>query len=308
MRSGTAIHRPRWVHSGMGPRAPRPRATGHRLTAVEEPCLNRSVVAPRSALTPRGSGPNGSAAATAGVHPGEVGHAPWVRIALGLLPFLGLAVYAVSVRLMPAAMFHWVYDSEYGPVEIGTAACFAAAGVLAFGLARRTRGIAPPLVRVLYLVFAVGAIFACLEEISYGQHFIGWQSPRWFDQANAQHETNLHNLLQDRPGKLLRNGSLVAVALGGIILPAAATWMGGQYTAGRWAYYLLPRAELVPLVTASLIMRLVRTLPHDLRSGRDTALFEVLELYLAITALVLIVTLRRRLLSGPRPSTAERES
>jgi len=142
---------------------------------------------------------------------------------------------------------------------------------------------APPLVRALYLVFAVGAIFACLEEISYGQHFIGWQSPRWFDQANAQHETNLHNLLQDRPGKLLRNGSLVAVALGGIILPAAATWMGGQYTAGRWAYYLLPRAELVPLVTASLIMRLVRTLPHDLRSGRDTALFEVLELYLAIT-------------------------
>jgi hypothetical protein len=84
--------------------------------------------------------------------------------------------------------------------------------------------------------------------------------------------------------------------------------MGGQYAAGRWAYYLLPRAELVPLVTASLIMRLVRTLPHELRSGRDVAIFEVLELYLAIIALVLIVTLRRRLLSGRPASTAERES
>ena len=225
----------------------------------------------------------------------EVGRAAWARIARGLLPFLGLVVYAFSVAFMPHAVFQWVYDSEYGPVEIGTAACFAAASLLAFGLAKRTRGIAPPLVRTLYLAFAVGALFACLEEISYGQHFIGWQSPRWFDQANAQHETNLHNLLQDRPGKLLRNGSLVAIAL------------GGQYAAGRWAYYLLPRAELVPLVTASLIMRLVRTLPHDLRSGRDVALFEVLELYLAITALVLIVTLRRRLLSDPQAPAAERK-
>jgi hypothetical protein len=54
-------------------------------------------------------------------------------------------------------------------------------------------------------------------------------------------------------------------------------------------------------------MRLVRTLPHDLRSGRDVALFEVLELYLAITALVLIVTLRRRLGSDARAPAAERK-
>ena len=274
---------------------------------MEQPCLNRGVSAPRSALTSRGSASNGRAAATVGAHPNEGGRASSVRIALGLLPFLGLAVYAISVALMPPAVFRWVYDSEYGPVEIGTAVSFAVASFLAFGLARRTRRVAPRLVRMLYLVFAVGALFACLEEISYGQHFVGWRSPRWFDQANAQHETNLHNLLQDRPGKLLRNSALVAVALGGIVLPAAATWMGGQYAAGRWAYYLLPRAELAPLVTASLIMRLVRTLPHDLRSGRDPALFEVLELYLAITALVLIVTLRRRLLPDSQaPAAAER--
>ncbi len=105
------------------------------------------MVAPRSAPTSRGSASNGSASATAGAHPAEVGRAPWVRIALGLLPFLGLAVYAVSVRLIPPAMFHGVYDSEYGPVEIGTAACFAAASVLAVGLAKRTRGVAPPLVQ-----------------------------------------------------------------------------------------------------------------------------------------------------------------
>ena len=45
-------------------------------------------------------------------------------------------------------------------------------------------------------------------------------------------------------------------------------------------------------------MRLVRTLPRQARSGWDLGLYEVMELYLAITALVYIVVLRRRLLSA----------
>ncbi len=203
------------------------------------------MVAPRSALTPRGSAPNGSASATAGAHPAEVGRAPWVRIALGLLPFLGLAVDAVSVRLMPPAMFHWAYVSEFGLAELGTAAAFGTAAFLAFGLAARSRRVAPAGVRALYLLFALGALFAALEEISYGQHFVGWQSPRWFAEQNAQHETNLHNLFGDRPGKTLRNVALVAVAAGGLVLPAAAMWVGGQFAPGRWPYYLLPRGELM---------------------------------------------------------------
>jgi hypothetical protein len=86
------------------------------------------------------------------------------------------------------------------------------------------------------------------------------------------------------------------------VLPAAATWAGGQYMPGRLAYYLLPRAELVPLVTATLLMRVFRTLPRHIREGRDIALFEMLELYLAITALVYVLTLRRRLLPAGAPA------
>jgi hypothetical protein len=257
------------------------------------------VVAPRSALT---SGEGVASTEQAGAR-----RAAATRWGLALLPFLGLLVYGVSVPLMPSGMFHWVFISEFGPVEIGTAGCFLAASVIALRLYGRTRGRAPAVVRALYLLFAVGALFACLEEISYGQHFLGWHSPQWFEQRNAQHETNLHNLFRDRPGKLLRNGALIAVALGGVVLPAAAAWVGGQYVPGRWAHYLLPRAELVTLVAAAWIMRLVRTLPHDVRAGRDTALFELLELYLAVAALVLILTLWRRLGADPTGSLAERK-
>jgi hypothetical protein len=209
--------------------------------------------------------------------------------------------FGLGVVLLGPAAFHWVFVSEFGPVELGTAASFGAASILAFGLATRSRGSVPVGFRLLYLLFALGALFAGLEEISYGQHVFGWQSPRWFAEQNAQRETNLHNLFGDRPGRTLRNVALGAVALGGIVLPGAATWTGGQYARGRWPHYVLPRGELVPLVVVTLLMRLFRTLPREVRAGWDLGLYEVMELYLAITALVYILVLRRRLLSADPP-------
>jgi hypothetical protein len=217
------------------------------------------------------------------------------------LPLLGLVAFALGAALLTPSAFHWVFISELGPVELGTAACFGAASLLAAGLAARSRKIVPVGVRALYLLFALGALFAGLEEISYGQHLFGWASPHWFAERNAQRETNLHNLFSDRPGRALRNVALVAVALGGIVLPGGAAWAGGLYAPGRWPYYLLPRGELVPLVAATLLMRLFRTLPRQARGGWDLGLYEVLELYLALTALVYILVLRQRLLAAGDP-------
>jgi hypothetical protein len=38
-------------------------------------------------------------------------------------------------------------------------------------------------------------LFCAGEEISWGQRIFGWSSPGFFLQHNAQHETNLHNLV-----------------------------------------------------------------------------------------------------------------
>lgn len=229
-----------------------------------------------------------------------------------ILPGLGLVAYGLAVALLSPEAFHGLVVSEWGPVELGTAVAFGAAGVLAIGLAARTRGVAPPVARILYLLFAAGALFASLEEISYGQHLVGWETPRWFAERNAQQETNLHNLFADRPGRALRNLSLVAVTVGGIVLPVAAMRVRAAYGRGRWPYYLLPRAELIPLATGMLAMRLFRTLPGHVRGGWDRGLIEVMELYLALAAVAYVLTLRRRLLASagpdrwpPDPSGAE---
>ena len=169
------------------------------------------------------------------------------------------------------------------------------------GWPREPAGSRPPSIRILYLLFAAGALFAGLEEISYGQHLVGWETPRWFTERNAQRETNLHNLFADRPGRALRNVALVAITLGGIVAPVAAMRAPSAYDRGRWPYYLLPRGELIPLAAGMLLMRLFRALPGRLRGGWDLGLIEVMELYLALAALVYVLVLRRRLLRPRGP-------
>jgi hypothetical protein len=228
-----------------------------------------------------------------------------VRLSV-LLPGLGLVAYGAAIAFLPPESFHGLVVSERGPVELATAAGFGAAGLMALGLAARSRGVAPTWARVLYLLFAAGALFAGLEEISYGQHLFGWETPAWLAERNAQRETNLHNLFADRPARALRNLSLVGVTLGGIIAPLAAMRRPSAYEPGRWPYYLLPRTELIPLASGMLLMRLVRTLPGRVRGGWDLGLIEVMELYLALAAVVYVLVLRRRLLAsrtGRSPGT-----
>jgi hypothetical protein len=222
-----------------------------------------------------------------------------------LLPGLGLVAYGLAVALLSPEALHWLVVSERGPVELATAVGFGAAAVLALGLAARTRDAAPGAVRLFYLLFAVGALFASLEEVSYGQHLFGWKTPGWFAEHNAQQETNLHNLFAARPTRALRNFSIVTIALCGIVAPAVAMRVPGAYAPGRWPYYVLPRAELIPLASGVLFMRLVRTLPGRVRGGWDLGLFEVMELYLALAAVVYVLAVRRRLLV-PRGRASER--
>lgn len=47
---------------------------------------------------------------------------------------------------------------------------------------------------IVYYLFAVILLFIGLEEMSYGQHLIGWNSPESFQKYNVQSETNIHNL------------------------------------------------------------------------------------------------------------------
>ncbi|MDJ0951461.1 MAG: hypothetical protein QNJ94_21320 [Alphaproteobacteria bacterium] len=113
----------------------------------------------------------------------------------------------------------WFHD-ETGLIEITTVVFLLVGAVIAARAVRAAfRAGWPWIGRWLLILLAVTVYFAG-EEISWGQHFIGWQTPDWFMDltGNRQEETNLHNInswFNQKPRGLFA----AWVFLGGIVVP-----------------------------------------------------------------------------------------
>ena len=52
-----------------------------------------------------------------------------------------------------------------------------------------------PKFKFFVFLYLLGVFYYFFEEISWGQHIFGWQSPEFFLEINTQNETNIHNTL-----------------------------------------------------------------------------------------------------------------
>jgi hypothetical protein len=85
--------------------------------------------------------------------------------------------------------------SENHPVELLTFASAFAAGVVGFRLARQLRRDKERALDFwFYAIFSAGMIFVAMEEIAWGQQFIGFPTPAGCSAINAQGETTIHNI------------------------------------------------------------------------------------------------------------------
>lgn len=213
------------------------------------------------------------------------------------LPALSIPLCLLVLSPLSDAWNEW-FLSETGPIELGTAALFLAASVGAVGYLRKHRPRLPRPYRALFGLFAVTAFFVAMEEISYGQHLLGFESPAWFRQHNYQDETNLHNLFGNKPSRRLRAVGSIAIPLVCIVLPLVYRKRTETWRPGHWTYYLLPRMELIALVAIAQLVTVPDKLPDWIiedvsRSG------ELKELYWAIAAFSYIRLLDRRQTEAP---------
>ena len=223
-------------------------------------------------------------------------------------PLLLTASYALALWLVPSGMRRW-FNSEHGPVEITSALVFLVIGVQAARVFAKTRHLNPPaapLWKWLFAIMAMGGVMMFLEEISYGQHFVGWATPEWFVENSKQPETNLHNLFDDKPSVLLRRIAEIGAPIFAIILPLICMSRKGSYTPPNWPHYLLPRAELIVWVLLAALVRPVRkyTGLTSVPEWRGS-LSEFQELLWACAMLVLLTVLLNRFREAqPSPEQA----
>jgi len=217
----------------------------------------------------------------------------WCSIALPIVAYV--AHFAYMMLVQPRRP-HF-YLSESGPHEMGAGLLFLTAGVIAATMAWRHRRNLPRFAVALLGGYTFACIFVGLEELSYGQHLFGWESGAYFEDANVQKETNLHNLYSQRPQRLLSNIGEICIVVAGLILPAVMRFGKSPYAPGHWPRYILPRWELATVALLSVSLRLLKDRHPVILEHKATD--EFMEFLWAMGAVFLILAVARRLRQEP---------
>jgi hypothetical protein len=190
--------------------------------------------------------------------------------------WLGLPLLSLAIKFLSPLMGYETWErtmlSEFGFVENATAIFCLPAAVLALIAFRRRRQL-PRGMGVVLLVFAAGCIFFAGEEISWGQHMLGYETPGAISEINRQDEFNLHNTYSEYGGNLLNNvpRQLLNLAMTIIIVwpivlrvlrkrrekdPRAARMVAANDDPRRLWYWILPSWRLIPAALMALVLRM----------------------------------------------------
>lgn len=110
-----------------------------------------------------------------------------VLVLLAALSYAGLVALSHPERL--------VITNEDGVVELlGALGFVLTAGLMLLGFSRARRAGESRVKQSIYVTMSIVFLFAAGEELSWGQHLLGWRTPEALVEANRQDETNIHNL------------------------------------------------------------------------------------------------------------------
>jgi len=170
-----------------------------------------------------------------------------IALALMAFPVVVVPTFGWFLALRDTHAATYLLLVENGPVELLTFASFLAGAVAAALLAVRVmRGGGPRLAARFYGALAVVSFLGAMEEISWGQSFLDFDTPWGLYHVNEQGELNIHNL----PGLMELNPMLLLIA--GLVL-SVALWMSFR---PRWrplgAPTLLATYVAVILVTGAM--------------------------------------------------------
>ena len=151
------------------------------------------------------------------------------------------------------------------------------------------------MVFVWLLLGALGSLYVAGEEVSWGQHFIGWSSGDFLMQINDQGETNLHNTsswLDQKPRVVLE----VLIMTAGILIPVLKSAERVKLPVVFDDIY--PPLSLVPVACIVLGVKLSEKMLEALDVVFYTRDSEVIELYSYYYVLLYLIYVTKKTISG----------
>ena len=158
-------------------------------------------------------------------------------------------------------------ESESGIVENATALILIPAILAGILVLRQHRLLASRLLTLWVAAVTLGCVYFAGEEVSWGQHWFGWQTPELIARLNDQGETSLHNIsswLDQKPRTLL-----LLWVVGGIAYPIWARLRSrdGAPESTRQGWFW-PRYVCMPAAMLAILVRL----PEYARAWLDASL------------------------------------
>jgi len=172
----------------------------------------------------------------------------WLR--WGFPPLLLLVI--LPIRALDPALYRSFVDGERGLIELATPLVALIAAVLGAKCWPRLRN-APPLVRAWVVLVTLACVYLAGEELSWGQHLLGWETPEPVKALNDQGETNLHNVsswFDQKPRLALE----LWIIVGGIVVPLREGRPGRGYAAGSLPYWFWPTRDVLPTAILAIAL------------------------------------------------------
>ena len=177
------------------------------------------------------------------VQPVDIHPALWLWLPLG-----SLALSLLAPLLAGDSRQWWLLMmDETGFWELATVALLIPAAVVSVLIFRR-RAELPRVIGAVMLLAGIAALYFAGEELSWGQHHLGYETPESVAKYNRQREFNLHNIkgwsiFNNVPRQIMFG----LCAAGGILAVVLHKRLSGpQARKGPW-YWLIPTWRLVPI-------------------------------------------------------------
>ena len=212
------------------------------------------------------------------------------------LPLVVLLLYAWWLAHPSSRPIAVEMVQENRPVELLTFLFLVLAGVMALRLAHRLRKEGREvLVWGFYTAFGLAMLVIGMEEVAWGQHFLGYETPEPLERFNQQGEVTLHNIgpLQGR-SEIFR---LVfgAAGLVGIWLSSHPRWRDVGVPTRLWPWFAV--------IAAAALIDLHNDFFPVGRGFYDEGwrwLSELVEMLIGAAALLYVLLKKRLLLPGAR--------
>jgi len=253
-----------------------------------------------------------SASGAAAASPPRLADVPrWIT--LGLVPVVALVALVTWFAWRPA--FDYLIGKKEGPIAYATVLAALTGVAFGLGVIRYRRHLPARWLRAWVVVLPLGLFYMAGEELSWGQHVFGWQTPQRISRVNRQDETNLHNhevigrFVGRKPKQVVEVWTIVGCIIAPLVIARRPRRLDPRLSEHYWFWPTFACTLSAALATIVYLPTRISRLVYG-ETPSSLRLSELQEFYFALTLALYVGSLYVRLRDmdrklGPAASAPE---